>query len=116
MIFKGVSPSFWGSLADNIGRRPVYIVTFFIYLGSCIGLACTNNYAGLLILRMLQAVGSSSATALCVGTIGDISLPSERGGNIGISSMGSTVGSLIGPSLGTYLNVMSINISTLVLI
>ncbi|KAI9337094.1 major facilitator superfamily domain-containing protein [Pilaira anomala] len=100
MIFKGVSPSFWGSLADNIGRRPVYIVTFFIYLGSCIGLACTNNYAGLLILRMLQAVGSSSATALCVGTIGDISLPSERGGNIGISSMGSTVGSLIGPSLG----------------
>lgn len=72
MVFQGLSPSFWGSLADSWGRRPVYIITFLIYIFACIGLACTQNYATLIILRMLQAFGSSSAIAVGAGTIGNI--------------------------------------------
>ncbi|CAO3609395.1 unnamed protein product [Mucor fragilis] len=100
MVFQGIAPSFWGSLADSFGRRPVYIMTFFIYLLACIGLACTRNYEMLLSLRMLQAIGSSSAIAVGAGSIGDISTPAERGGYMGIYSMLSFLGPLLGPVLG----------------
>jgi MFS family permease len=70
MIFQGLSPSFWGSLSDSWGRRPVYLMTLFIYVMSCIGLAFSPNYTTLLVLRMLQAFGSSSVIAIGAGTIG----------------------------------------------
>lgn len=103
MIFQGASPSFWGSLADSWGRRPVYIITNLIYILVCIGLACTKNFAAFLILRMLQAIGTSSSIAIGAGTIGDIASPSERGGYMGIYSMGTTAGQMIGPFLGGVL-------------
>ncbi|KAL9542072.1 hypothetical protein PS6_009986 [Mucor atramentarius] len=103
MVFQGISPSFWGSIADLWGRRPVFIATFFTYIAACTGLACSRNYVTLLILRMLQSFGSSSAIAVGAGTIGDISTPSERGGYMGILSMGMMLGPLIGPFLGGVL-------------
>lgn len=71
MVFQGISPSFWGSIADLWGRRPVFIATFLIYIAVCIGLACTQNYVTLLVLRMLQSFGSSSAIAVGAGIIGN---------------------------------------------
>lgn len=70
MIFQGASPSFWGTIADSWGRRPVYLATLLIYIGGCIGVALTPNYGGLLALRMVQAFGSSSVVAIGAGTIG----------------------------------------------
>lgn len=63
-IFQGLSPSLWGSLADQWGRRPVYLCTMVVYLGANIGLALAPNYPALLVLRMLQAFGSSSVIAI----------------------------------------------------
>ncbi|KAI7904427.1 major facilitator superfamily domain-containing protein [Cokeromyces recurvatus] len=100
MVMQGLSPSFWGSLADSWGRRPIFIITFLIYILACIGMANTKNYASLLSLRMIQAFGSSSAVAVGAGVIGDISTPAERGGYMGVFSMGTMLGPLLGPVLG----------------
>lgn len=100
MIFQGLSPSFWGSLADSWGRRPVYLSTLIVYMGSCVGLALAPNFATLLILRMLQAFGSSSVIAIGAGVVGDIATPAERGSYFGIFSMGQMMGPVIGPVLG----------------
>lgn len=100
MIFQGLSPSFWGSLADVWGRRPVYICTLLVYMGSCVGLALAPVYWVLLVLRMLQAFGSSSVIAIGAGVVGDIAVPSERGGYFGLFSMGQMLGTVIGPVLG----------------
>ncbi|KAI8987470.1 major facilitator superfamily domain-containing protein [Mycotypha africana] len=100
MIFQGLSPSFWGSLADVWGRRPVYLSTLLVYMGSCIGLALSPKYYVLLILRMLQAFGSSSVIAIGAGVVGDIATPAERGGYFGLFSMGQMLGPVIGPVLG----------------
>ena len=64
MIFQALAPSFWGPLSDLVGRRPVYVGTLIVFVGICIGLALAHSYAALLILRMLQAFGASSAIAL----------------------------------------------------
>ncbi|KAI8970430.1 major facilitator superfamily domain-containing protein [Mycotypha africana] len=100
MMAQGVSPCLWGSIADTYGRRPVLIITILIYFSACVGLACTQNYITLLFLRILQAFGASSSLALGTGAIGDISTPDERGGYMGILSMGSMMGTLVGPVLG----------------
>ncbi|PHZ11529.1 putative MFS transporter [Rhizopus microsporus ATCC 52813] len=100
MILQGISPSFWGAMADTWGRRPVYIATFLVYSLASAGAGCAQNYPGLLIMRMLQAVGSSSAIAVGAGTIGDISTPAERGGYMGVYSMLTQLGPLLGPFLG----------------
>lgn len=64
MIFQALTPSFWGSLADIWGRRPVYISTEILYVGICAGLANAPSFPALLVLRMFQAAGASSAIAL----------------------------------------------------
>ena len=77
MILQGISPAFWGSLADVYGRRPIYLSTIIVYIGSCIGLALAPSYPALLVLRMLQAFGSSSVVAVGAGVVGDIATPAE---------------------------------------
>ncbi|KAI8381140.1 major facilitator superfamily domain-containing protein [Radiomyces spectabilis] len=104
MIFQALSPSFWSSLADSRGRRPVYLITLLIYILSCAGLACVSNYTLLLVFRALQAFGASSVIAIGAGTIADITHPSERGGYIGWYSLGWNIGPVVGPAIGAVLS------------
>ncbi|KAL8988578.1 MAG: hypothetical protein Q9177_002369 [Variospora cf. flavescens] len=62
LIFQGIVPFIVGDAADTIGRRPVYIAVFVVYLGANIGLALQNSYPALLVLRILQSSGSSGRT------------------------------------------------------
>lgn len=59
LVVQGVVPVLFGDLADQIGRRPVYLTVLLIYLGACVGLALQRSYPALLLLRMLQSAGSS---------------------------------------------------------
>ncbi|GAA5998425.1 MFS transporter [Rhodotorula paludigena] len=103
MIFQGISPSFMGAICDVLGRRPVYILTFIIYLGACAGLANTHSYALLLVLRCIQAAGSASVIAIGSGSIGDIAPPAERGMFMALFGLGPMVGPCIGPVVGGVL-------------
>ena len=70
LIFQGIAPAFFGDLADNIGRRPTYIITFTVFVIANIGLALQSSYAALLALRILQSLGSSAATTIARWGIG----------------------------------------------
>lgn len=59
MIVSGITPAILGNAADNMGRRPIYILALSIYLVANIGLGAQSNYAALLVLRMVQSAGSS---------------------------------------------------------
>ncbi|CAI4213656.1 unnamed protein product [Parascedosporium putredinis] len=79
---QAVAPLFFGDLSDQVGRRPVYALTFLIYLGANIGLALQDNYAALMVLRALQSTGSSATVAIGNAVIADIATSAERGGYI----------------------------------
>ena len=100
-----MTPSFWGSLSDTYGRRPIYVTTLAIYVASCIGLACTptSAYWLFLVLRILQATGGSAVIAIGSGCIADIADPEERGTFMGLFSAISMLGPAIGPVLGGIL-------------
>jgi MFS family permease len=59
MVVSGVIPSLVGVIADQLGRRPVYLVIFTIYVLANVGLAFQHSYPALLVLRMTQSAGSS---------------------------------------------------------
>ncbi len=100
MILQGLSPSIWGALADVHGRRLTYIITFLIFISACIGLALTEHYYQLVILRCLQSAGSASTIAIGAGVVGDITTREERGGYMGVYQAGLLAPVAIGPVLG----------------
>ncbi|KAL3472965.1 putative MFS multidrug transporter [Aspergillus californicus] len=100
LIFQGIAPSFWGPMSDVRGRRVTYLCTFLVFLGACIGLAETKNYATLIVLRCLQSTGSASTIAIGSGVIGDITTRAERGGFMGIFQAGLLVPVAVGPVIG----------------
>jgi multidrug resistance protein len=100
MILQGLSPGFFAAVSDSIGRRPTYLVCFFIYVASNIGLALCRTFWLLMLLRAIQATGNSATVALGAGVIADIALPMERGGYLGIFGVGPLAGPSLGPVLG----------------
>ncbi|CAI7090846.1 BEM_collapsed_G0027300.mRNA.1.CDS.1 [Saccharomyces cerevisiae] len=104
-VFQGLAPTFMGGFADSLGRRPVVLVAIVIYFGACIGLACAQTYAQIIVLRCLQAAGISPVIAINSGIMGDVTTRAERGGYVGYVAgfqvLGSAFGALIGAGLSS---------------
>ncbi|WVQ62802.1 uncharacterized protein L199_000950 [Kwoniella botswanensis] len=100
MVFQAISPTFWGAVSDVSGRRLTLLCTFVVFLSACIGLALSNHFYQLIILRCLQSTGSASTIAIGSGMIGDITTREERGGYMGIFQTGLLAPLAIGPVLG----------------
>jgi MFS family permease len=64
LVIQGISPVIWGSLADAIGRRPIYIASFSVYILSNIVLSFSPNFTVLLLFRGLQSAGSASTVSI----------------------------------------------------
>lgn len=104
MIFQGIAPTMFGDFGDMAGRRPAFIVAVFIYIVANLGLALQNNYAALLILRMVQSGGSSGTLALGYAVVADIATSSERGKYMGVVGAGINVGPSLSPVIGGLLS------------
>lgn len=100
LLFQGIAPSLWGPVSDVKGRRVAYCCTFVLFLGACIGLAETRNFATLIVLRCLQSTGSASTIAIGSGVISDITTREERGGYMGVFQAGLLVPVAVGPVIG----------------
>lgn len=64
LVIQGIAPAIIGDLADQIGRRPVYLGVLVLYFVSCVALALQRSYPALLVLRMIQSAGSSATCPL----------------------------------------------------
>jgi multidrug resistance protein len=101
IILQGISPLFVGDLADKFGRRPIYLLTFAIYVGASLGLSLNpSSYVGLMVLRTVQSAGCSATAAIGYGVLADVAMPSKRGSMLGAAMVAANTGPTIGPLLG----------------
>ncbi|KAM3564291.1 hypothetical protein ARSEF4850_001906 [Beauveria asiatica] len=104
MVFQGVAPTLLGDFGDKAGRRPAYALSFLFFLGANVGLALQRDYAALMVLRCVQAAGSSGTLALGYGVVADLAPRSTRGKYMGYLGAAINVGPTLGPFLGGVLS------------
>ncbi|KAI0466632.1 major facilitator superfamily domain-containing protein [Xylaria cf. heliscus] len=101
VVLQGIAPSFFSPLSDTLGRRPVFLLTFTIYLLAGVGLvANTNSYVALILLRGLQSIGGSAVLSLAYAVVADIVPHSRRGSVLGPMLAATNLGPCIGPVVG----------------
>lgn len=88
---------------QTLGRRPVYLATFFVTLAANIGLSVAKTYWLPVLLRFVQAFGGASAIAVGAGTIAGITQRGERGTYMGYYSFAQYFGPTLGPVAGAAL-------------
>ena len=101
VIFQAISPVIFGPYSDAFGRRPIFLITLFIYCIGNLGLAINqSSFAALLTLRALQSLGASAASPISYGIVADVCVPRERGSMLGPVSMALNIGTCVGPIVG----------------
>jgi multidrug resistance protein len=119
LILQGITPLIWGSLSDTLGRRPIYIASFIVYIIANIALSFSSSFPVLLVFRGLQAAGSASTVSIGNGVIQDISPLSERGAFISfyqaIRNFSIAVGPVLGGLLSNFLSFRAIFVFLLIL-
>lgn len=100
MVVFAFAPLLWSVWSDSIGRKPIILISLVIFIIANILIAALPaNVSALYVLRILQAIGSSTM-AVGIGCIADISLPQTRATFISYYMIGPQLGPILGPILG----------------
>ncbi|KAK8095005.1 hypothetical protein PG997_001690 [Apiospora hydei] len=104
VVVQAIMPIFFAPTADQYGRRLVSLANLLVYTIGSIGLVVNDltgrKYAALLLLRALQAFGSSACATTIWGVVSDVCIPAERGAMVGPVTSIPNVGTVIGPVVG----------------
>lgn len=100
LLGLAVAPLWWSTLSQEYGRRPVLVVSFLISTVAVIVCAVSNSLPLIIVFRMIEALGCSSAQSVGAGVISDIFVPTERGSALGWFYLGTLIGPLVAPIIG----------------
>lgn len=95
--------SFWGSISDRVGRRPIILITILGVGGSMIILGQAHSLVLLFVARILAGFfGGNISTAAAY--IADITPPENRTRGMGVIGAAIGLGFMFGPALGGILS------------
>jgi len=63
-LMQGVGNFFWVPIANKFGRRPVYILSYVIYVATAVWLTFEKTYGGFLAGRILLGFGAGAAETI----------------------------------------------------
>lgn len=98
----------WGKVSDNIGRKPVILISL---VGSAISFALlglAGNLAQLLIIRIVHGIFSSTAFGTIFAAGADISTKEDRARVMGTIGAAFSLAIVFGPAIGGILSSVSI--------
>lgn len=99
-IFQGLGPVVFSNLADATGRRPIVLVCLLLYAVVNVVIAVNHSFAGLVVLRCIQAFGISSTISVGSGIASDITNRAERASFIGLTTGLALLGQAFGAFIG----------------
>jgi DHA1 family tetracycline resistance protein-like MFS transporter len=92
-----------GRISDNVGRKPVLVISILTSAASFLLFAVANSFFILLLSRI--AAGLATETAVAQAYIADITSKKERASGIGKVGAAHAAGFIIGPAIGGTLSV-----------
>lgn len=102
----GVSfgPMFLSPLSEFYGRKPIYLVSWTIYVVLLIPQAVAKNIATIIIFRFFGGFAGSAFLAVSGGTVGDLFSKNELQAPMALFSLAPFIGPSLGPLLGGFIN------------
>ncbi|MDB5920554.1 MAG: Bcr/CflA family drug resistance efflux transporter [Massilia sp.] len=94
-----------GPLSDRHGRRPVLLAGLALYVGASLLCAAAPGIDLLIVARFLQALGCCSAIIIARAIVRDAWAPTDSAGVIARASSWLSLAPLLGPIVGSYLQV-----------
>jgi DHA1 family tetracycline resistance protein-like MFS transporter len=92
-----------GRISDNVGRKPVLLISIIVSTLSYVIFAFADSFLLLLLSRVIA--GIATETAVAQAYIVDITSEKDRASGIGKVSAAHSAGFIIGPSIGGILSV-----------
>jgi DHA1 family tetracycline resistance protein-like MFS transporter len=92
-----------GRISDNVGRKPVLVISILTSAASFLLFAVANSFFILLLSRI--AAGLATETAVAQAYIADITSAKERASGIGKVGAAHGAGFIMGPAIGGTLSV-----------
>lgn len=100
LLVSVVSIAIMSTLADRVGRRPVYLacISFFI-VGSAVAILA-QDYGVFLVARAIQAFGAGGIFPVATAAIADRVPPERRGAALGLVAATWGLAAVLGPLYG----------------
>lgn len=92
-----------GTLADRLGRKPLFVGGFLITGVAALLTGLANSFGQLVFLRLIQGMGSAIQMTGAMIVMADISTPQDRGRTMSFYQGALLLGTSTGPILGGFL-------------
>ncbi|KAI9793286.1 MAG: hypothetical protein M1833_000785 [Piccolia ochrophora] len=100
----GLGPMVLAPLSEFYGRRPIYIVSYTVFLIWIIPSAVAKNIQTMLVARFLDGLAGSAFLSVAGGTVGDLFPKSQLQAPMLIYTASPFVGPELGPLVGGFIN------------
>lgn len=100
----GIGPAITSPLSETYGRRPIYLISWILFIISTIPSAVATNIETLIITRFFSGFFGGTFLSVSGGTASDIFLSSEIQKPMALVSASTFVGPSTGPLLGGFIN------------
>lgn len=91
ILFQGGWPVFWSSIAEVTGRKIIYLSSFALFIVGTTIAGRSNSMVLLILMRLVQAFGSSAVLSVGAGSLADMYERHERGSKMGVSGRSVSV-------------------------
>lgn len=106
LFVLGISfgPMLLGPLSEFYGRRPIYLVSWSLYVIWIIPQAVSQNIETTLVTRFLDGFAGSAFLAVSGGTVGDLFTKEHLQAPMALFTISPFVGPSAGPIIGGFIN------------
>ncbi|KAI1388399.1 putative bicyclomycin resistance protein [Hypoxylon trugodes] len=102
-----LGPLLMSPLSEFVGRRPIYLASWAMFLIWLIPSAVAHNAATMLVARFIDGFAGSSFLSVAGGTVNDVFRPDMIQAPMVVVSFSPFIGPSLGPLLGGFINYYS---------
>jgi len=102
LLTQAVMTPIYGRLADQYGRRRVYVASTGVFLVGSLLCGLAWSMGSLIAFRAVQGLGGGGLVPLANTIITDVSPPADRARNLGYVSGIWGIAAIVGPLLGSF--------------